>query len=277
MGERLDNSELNPEFWDFVNANCGSAYGSCLRDFVTALLRENAGNIGSVVLSGGLVRDGKAIPGWSDIDLLVVFKNILDRDAERLAHLVDRFEVRYGIRVDLTQVDMRMLSDPMLLANCYNSELLNCLAMRTNVSAVLYGALPVLTLLPGQERLAARFYIDQTVTAFRRYLIEHVYRGGGQEHYGRCLARVTRWVFSIIRASLRLFDVYVHPYDPSLRQVEVLFPNMNLSVPNALLAMRKEPATIRMDYALFASIEGFLQNYVTCVLRKAARNQQPET
>jgi hypothetical protein len=148
--------------------------------------------------------------------------------------------------------------------------------MRTNVSAVLYGALPVLAVSPEQEKLAARFYIDQTVAAFRRYLIEQVHRGEGQEHYGQSLARVTRWVFSIMRASLRLFDIYVHPYDPSLEQVAALFPDIDLSVPYELLTMRKHPDMLRVNYSLFDSIEGFLQKYITCVLRKAGENQHSQ-
>lgn len=273
MNERRDDNELRSEFWDFFNANRNSRYGPCLRDFLTGLLKENADNITSIVLFGGLVRDGMPIPGWSDIDLLVVFQKIVHRDAQSLARLVDRAQTQYGISIDLTQVDAEALSDPLLLANCYNSEILNALAMRANVSAVVYGMLPRVHVSPTQEKMAARFYIDHTMAAFRRYLIEHAYRGDGQEHYRRSVARVTRWLFSIIRASLRLFDIYVHPYDPSLEQVAVLFPDIDLSVPYGLLEMRTTPDAIRIDYALFGSMEEFLQKYVACVLRKATDGQ----
>jgi len=272
MDKRLDARELNSEFWDFFNANCDNDYGPCLRSFLTSLLKENATNITSIVLFGGLVRDGAPIPGWSDIDLLVIFRKILHRNAQRLAVLIDQTQAEYGVCIDLTQIDGEALLDPLLLANCYNSEILNALAMRTNVSTVIYGTLPRVYIPSDHEKMAARFYIDHTIALFRRYLIEHVYRVGSQEHYGRNVARVTRWLFSIIRASLRLFDIYVHPYEPSLEQVTVLFPEIDLSVPYALLVLRKNPETIRVDYALFHSIERFLQEYVTHVLREATKS-----
>ncbi len=276
MAERFSESDLNPAFWEFVNANGESKHTACLKEFLTELLRENSDNIISILLFGGLVRDGAAIPGWSDIDLLVLFRDITRRDARNLAGLVDRAEAKYGVYIDLTQIDAEMIMDPLLLSNCFNSEMLNALAMRANVSTIIYGTLPPVCVSPEQEKMAARFYIDHTMAAFRRYLIENVYRTMGLEHYRRNVPRVTRWLFSIIRASLRLFDIYVHPYDPSLEQVRVLFPGIDLSVPYALLAIRKEPCAIQVDYSLFASIENFLQEYVACVLREAAVSKTTE-
>ena len=273
MNRTLYSRDLKPAFWQFMQRNEGNEYAACLRDFLVGLLKENNNNVASVVLFGGLARDKKPISGWSDIDLLVVFRKILMRNSERLAKLVDCTEAEYGIRIDLTQIDEKMLSDPLWLANCYNSEILNVLAMRANVCEVFYGTLPRVCMCPEQEKMAARFYISHTIMSFREYLIEHAYRESNQEHYVRSLARVTRWVFSIIRASLRLFDIYVHPYNPSLEKVKLIFPEIDLSVPYSLLAMRREPTMISTDYGLFVLVEGFLQEYVTHVLREATENQ----
>jgi len=276
MNRRSYDRDLKPAFEEFISRNSRTEHAACLKNFLTELLRENADNIASVVLFGGLVRDGKPISGWSDIDMLVVFRRILDRDARSLAQLVDRMEAKYNVRIDLTQVDEETLSDPLLLGKCFNSELLNALAMRPNVSAVLYGALPQVSVSPEQEKMAAFFYVDQTLSSFRRYLTEQVYRHDGEEHFRRSVVRITRWLFSIIRASLRLFDIYVHPYEPSLAQVEGLFPQIDLTVPYALLAMRNEPTRISTDFALFSSVEHFLQEYVTFVLLQVAKNESSQ-
>jgi len=122
--------------------------------------------------------------------------------------------------------------------------------------------------------MAARFYISHTLGAFRRYMLEDVMYCCAQHDLEHSVARVTRWVFSIIRASLRLFNVYVHPYNPSLDQVKVLFPQLDLSIPYVLLDMRKKPATIRPDHTLFISVEAFLEKYVSFVLREASNYEQ---
>ena len=171
MNRTFDSRDLKPAFWQFMKRSEGNEYAACLRDFLVELLKENNNNVASVVLFGGLVRDKTPIPGWSDIDLLVVFRKILARNAEALAKLVDCIEAEYGIRIDLTQIDVEMLSDPLLLASCYNSEILNVLAMRANVCEVFYGTLPRVCICPEHEKMAARFYVSHTIMLFREYLI----------------------------------------------------------------------------------------------------------
>jgi hypothetical protein len=244
-------------------------YDACLGSFLTGFMAENPDNIRCVVLYGGLVRDSQPIPGWSDIDLIAVFEDIRERDPLKLALLLERTEAAFRIRIDLTQFDMRWLLDPSLLASSFSSEVLNCLAMRPNVSRLLCGALPHLAISPDQERLAARFYIDHTLGLFRRYLVEHVYRGSFEDDRIHSVARVTRWLFSIIRASLRLFDLFVHPYSPSLEELGILFPHLDLTVPYSLLQLRMKPAVIRADHALFISVETFLEGYVPFILKEA--------
>jgi predicted nucleotidyltransferase len=255
----------------FPNEN---EYEACLSVFLKGLLADNVDNVRCVLLYGGLVRDGGPIPGWSDIDLIIVFRNILKRDGTAFSSFLSDTQWRYGIRIDVTQVDEQWLVDSRLAANVYSSEVLNALAMRPDVSRILYGTLPPVSFSPEHEKMAARFYISHTLGTFRRYLLEDVICRCAQPDLERSAARVTRWVFSIIRASLRLFNIYVHPYGPSLEQVKLLFPQVDLSIPYLLLGIRKDQGGVRPDHTLFISVEAFLETYVPFVLREAAKYEQ---
>jgi hypothetical protein len=101
--------------------------------------------------------------------------------------------------------------------------------------------------------MAARFYISHTLGEVYRYLLKDVLRPSSDRDPTHSVPRVTRWLFSIIRASIRLFDICVHPYRPSLNQVARLFPEMDLSVPYDLLAMREHPFTVCADDSPFVS------------------------
>ncbi len=252
-------------------------YHACLNEFVQGVLAHRPDDIVCIVLYGGLVRDGNPIPGWSDIDIIVVFENITKRSGLTLSHLLELTEEKFGIRIDLTQLDQRWLTDQRLLSSFYNSEVINALSMRPGVSRIIYGTLPHVSFSKEQERAAAHFYISHTLVAVRRYLLENAMRRPAQQDIVISVARVTRWVFSIIRASLRLFDVYVHPYGPSLDQVKVLFPGIDLTVPYVLLRMREAPTTIWADHSLFISIETFLEEYVTVVLRGAPNHHHSQS
>ena len=118
------------------------------------------------------------------------------------------------------------------------------------------------------------FYIDHTLGVLRRYLVENVYSSRANDNLTPAVARITRWVFSIIRASLRLFDIYVHPYRPSLTQLETMFPELDMSVLYVLLEMRDAPKKICIDPSFFASVEAFTEKYSAFILREAGKQKQ---
>jgi hypothetical protein len=132
-------------------------------------------------LYGGIARDRTCIDGWSDIDAIVVFRDIQRRSVERLASLLDDLEKRYSIRIDLTQFSLIEVTDRRLCRFFYNSEVINALSMRENVSIVLFGHIPHVALSPQQEKQAAIFYLTNTLGLFRRYLVEDLYRRNGEE------------------------------------------------------------------------------------------------
>jgi hypothetical protein len=191
-------------------------YHDCANLFVNDLVRANGNNLRCVVLYGGLVRDPNPILGWSDIDLIAIFRDMSKRCVITLAQLINARQAAYGIRIDLTQIEDTWITKPHLRQHLYDSEVINALAMRSGVSKVLYGDLPAATFAGDHELLAARFYISNTLALFRRYLVENVFAGPQPCDRHAAVTRITRWTFSIIRASLRLFDIYVHPYGPSL-------------------------------------------------------------
>jgi predicted nucleotidyltransferase len=249
----------------FIRDNANTPYGNCLYILLNKVIEKFTNNIQCVILLGGLVREGRPILGWSDIDVIIIYRDILKRNPQDITKITKELEKQYDIRIDLTQIDLCEIRN---IHTCFNSGLLNALAMRPNVSELLYGTMPKLKINQKQELQAASYYIDNTVHLLREYLIEYVYNDDSAEHFDEYISRITRWVFSIIRASLRLFDIYVHPYKPSLNQLETLVPDMDLSVPYKLLAFRNDKKQLSPDFKIFIEIEKFTYNYVRTILNR---------
>jgi len=250
------------------NEQLDKKYRDCLEELVGSIIADNPENIETILLYGGLVRDSRAFSDWSDIDVIVIFKDITKRSATGLAKIIEQIESRYSIRIDLSQISLAELTDGALGQSCYNSEIINAISMRKGVSIVLFGYVPSVRFPVEQEKQAALFYIQNTLGLFRRYLIEVVYRDRPNVDIASVLARTIRWTFSIIRASLRLFDIYTHPYVPSLYYVEQLFPEIDLSLLNELIYIRENLDMADIDYSIFAEIELFIETYVTLTIRK---------
>lgn len=247
-------------------------YISCLDEFVRGVVTAHNDNIYSIILFGGLVRDPVPIPEWSDIDLIIIFFDMYRRDSISLARIQNDVSSRYSIRIDLTQVSLPDIEDKALLRSCMNSELINALSMRENVSVVLYGAKPTLVVPKGQEKLAAIFYMNNTLILYRRFLVETVFLSGFQNVSTSDLPRAIRWTFSVVRASLRLFDIYTHPYDYSLPYIRTLFPSIDLTLLCTLLKIRNSYPQVLATASVFQDIERFLEHYIVMVLRKYYSN-----
>ena len=233
-----------------------------------SLLKHDHGNIDGLLLFGGLVRDTKPIVGWSDIDLIVVFCDALRRNVGAIAEAISYAHNNYGIRVDMTQLGSCELSDPSEVRHCFNSEILNALSNRPIVSQVIYGTIPSFQVSAEQEKLAALYYVGDTIHKLRRFIAESVGTSHDDAHLRQCLARTTRWLFSVIRASLRLFGIYRHPYEPSLHEVAKLFPEIDLSLPWMLVAFRTSPQDFCVDESLFIRSESFVVGFRQTILSR---------
>ncbi len=250
------------------NEQLDKKYRDCLRELIDNIIACNSENIETILLYGGLVRDSKAFKNWSDIDIIIIFKDITRRNFIELAEIIEQLESRYSIRIDLSQISLIELIDEVLRQFCYHSEIINAISMRKNVSIVLFGHIPIVRFSAEQEKQAALFYINNTLGLFRRYLVEVAYKNTSNADAMSTLGRIIRWTFSIIRASLRLFDIYTHPYAPSLEHVKQLFPEVNLSLLNELIYIRENLATADINYSIVAEIELFVENYVRLAIRR---------
>lgn len=264
---------LTSDYFNMLkNDQVSLEYKSCLAEFVDGILTSNCENIETVLLYGGLVRDRKSFDEWSDIDIVVVFKDITKRNTVKLAELLRKLERKYFIRIDLTQISFSELTDPRLSKYCVNSELINAISMRENVTIVVFGQLPCSGVDMGQERQAAAFYITNTLGNFRRYIVEVLYRDDSEEHIRVGLRRITRWVFSIVRASLRLFDIFTHPYEHCLPYLRHLFPGQDFSLLKQLIEIREDinNTDITLMREIIPQIELFIEKYVELALRRYA-------
>jgi predicted nucleotidyltransferase len=264
---------VTPEYLGLLKSKqISQEYRCCLAKLVDGIIADNPRNIETILLYGGIVREGKSLDGWSDIDIVVVFKDITKRDTVKLAALLHKLEKQYCTRVDLTQVSLSELKDLTLLRYCANSELINALSMRKGVSILVFGQLPYFNVHTDQEKQAAIFYITNTVSIFRRYVVEVLYRGESDEHIKAGLIRITRWVFSIVRASLRLFDVYTHPYEYCLPYMNQLFPEEDFSLLERLIQIREniDSVNIAVMRDMIPQVESFVEKYTRLALRRYA-------
>lgn len=248
-------------------------YRYCLEELITNIIAHNPDNIEAILLYGGIVRDSRIFDEWSDIDIIVVFEDMITRDAIDLAEILEQLEAQYSIRIDLTQISLKELIDERLARCCFNSEIINALSLRENVSTLVFGRLPNINFTPRQEKEAAIFYIMNTLSLFRRYLVEVLYRGNVEDHIKTDLIRITRWTFSTIRASLRLFDIYTHPYEYSLSYLSRIFPELDTSILSRLIHLRKN--ITRVDdvpefIQLIQKAELFIEEYAALCLGRYA-------
>jgi len=243
-------------------------YEQCIIELATSLLDNNPGNIEAIVLYGGLVRDAMIYSSWSDIDILVVFRDISKRCLISLASLTYELQSRYHICIDLSQISLEEITDPRLLSRFYNSEIINALALRNNVSYVIYGEVPRVSIPPEQERQAAVFYIFNTLNLFRRYLIEVIYNPQSPIESALQFQRIVRWTFSIVRASLRLFGIFSHPYQDSIPHVKRMFPELDVTLLLDLLSHRANIGAADINDNIYLQVEDFLNNYVKLALRR---------
>jgi len=262
-------NSITSDYLQFLNnKQLSKKYRDCIRELTNNIIASNLKNIETILLFGGIVRDSKVFKEWSDIDIVVIFKDITKRSAADLAKILQQLESRYSIRIDLIQISLKELTDERLAGSFLNSGIINALSMRENVSILVFGHVPSVSFTTEQEKQAAILYIVNTLALFREYLIEVLYRNNLEEHIKTDFKRIIRWVFSIIRASLRLFDIYTHPYEYSLPFVRQIFPEVDTSLLLKLIRIRKNINIVDNASKLVQEIEIFIEEYVVLSLRR---------
>ncbi|MHA2245389.1 MAG: hypothetical protein ACXADY_10525 [Candidatus Hodarchaeales archaeon] len=251
------------------NPSISKRYKDCLVEFIETFISKNENNIQCIMLFGGIVREQRILDQWSDIDILIIFKDIRKRNSFELAKLVNSLSASYSIRLDINQMSLSELED-MQKPTISNSILLNILSIRKNVSMVLYGEVPKVEFSLDQEKRAAIYYINSTLYAFREYTINILYTKNSEFHLKRCLGRLIRWVFSIIRSSLRLYDVFCHPYEESVKYLKKILPELDIDYDllYTLIEIRNNYNTysIISHPKIFVDIEHFIEDYCQKIL-----------
>ena len=185
-----------------------------------------------------------------------------------LSKIQNKTSIHHSVRIDITQVSLQDIEEKELLDSCMNSEVINALSMRENVSIVLYGNHPNFSIPLEQEKQAAICYINNTIYQYRRFMIDIVFSDSENNLTKKYLPRAIRWTFSVVRSSLRLFDIYTHPYEYCLPYIKTLFPNIDITILHELLNIRNSYPQIVATASLYQDIEQFLEQYIRTVLRR---------
>ena len=106
------------------------------------------------------------------------------------------------------------------------------------------------------------------------FLISYSYEDNSIEKFKNALQRIIRWVFSIIRSSLRLFGIYTHPYESSNNALSKNFPDLDITLLKKLVSIRRKFNNIELDISLFSKIEFFIETYIKYIIGKYYENKK---
>jgi predicted nucleotidyltransferase len=257
-----NNFMYNAEFISFINT-LPENYKSCLYGYLEEMINNNDENINSIILFGGLVREKRVIQSWSDIDILIIYNDITSRNIWCNSCIKSKYESKFSIRIDLNEIDIEEILSINFISVKYNSELTNALSFRKDVSMIVFGECIPIQINKEHEKITSLYYINNTINQYRKFLVDNLNRGDSYLTID-VLPRIIRWVFSIIRASLRLFDIYVHPYSESVFHLQSIFPDINISILDKLLKIR-EGKLVKENKIILNEIDIFLSIYVNAV------------
>jgi predicted nucleotidyltransferase len=255
-----------------------SNYRSAITRLIEGLVLQFSGNLHSVYLFGGLVRDGHPIPGWSDIDLLVVFRSIRERSTSDLGGLVSAITRSANLRIDLVQAELRELVDSRYLCRYSNGSIINALLFPGVVSQLLWGSPIVINPEIARNDYIQFSYIHNTLGLFRDYICAF-YMSNGSTPLVVAVPRLARWAFSIVRSSLRLDGIWTHPYEDSLPDAKRIYGDLDFQILDALCAIRRDWCNRcgELNEAHIQRLEKFVEAYVPEVILRHAKHLQIST
>ncbi len=254
-------TEYSIEYMELLNG-LSEKYRQCLEGFIREFCAANGSNLKGVILYGGLVRDKSVLPGWSDIDIAVIYRKISERNILLNTSIKRYYELTFQIRIDLNEIDSCELSEG-LISIQYHGEYTNALAFRKQVSISVFREHPVYLPDVETERRTSIFYINDTLFRYRKYLNENDFTRPGS---AILLPRIVRWYFSIVRASLRLFGIYSDPYEASIEHLREIAPSLDISVLEELAVGRRNCTIDRIEDQrvpeLILRIDQSLNNFI---------------
>lgn len=248
-------------------------YESCIEEFVSKIQNTFDDNLHVIILHGGLVRDLTPINRWSDIDIIVVFKNYRSNITPPISELSEYLDTKYDLRMDINLNYESDFDSDNMKAKFYNSEIINALNQRG--TKILYGSFTDKNLALFNEREAVYVYLNTVQNLFRRYYIENIFRDKKRVKNTAYIQRIIRWVFSIIRSSLRLKGIYANPYQESINELTRL---KIVSTEDIKLLMRLMEIRNSFDtfdnmsednlIELYSSVECFVEKYIHEVIHE---------
>lgn len=238
-----------------------------LDSFLKKIIAFQPGNIQAIILLGGVFRNKRIINQWTDIDLIIIWKEILNVDLVEFSNIISEWEKLYNIRLDITQISNKELINPTLTPYLYNGIIINALK-RNNVRELLYGSIPEFTISDEQEKQSALFYINNMLFWQREYYIETLLRSTN-EQIKQLLPILIRRTFSIVRASLRLFDIFCHPYEDSISYIEKIFPDLSTEILWKMIHIKNHFDEYHFkDWEMLLQIRKFTETFVFIVIDK---------
>ncbi len=238
----------------------------CVNDFISGILENEIENVKAILLIGSINREKKIIQDWSDLDFIIIWKNLQKLNFERLASTIERIESKYSLRIDLNQISEAELSDITYSQCLYNGIIMNAIK-RPHQHQILFGSLPDFQITDQQEKQAALYYINQMLFWKREYFIETLFRTSNlKDNFPQLLRRT----FSIVRASLRLFDIFCNPYEDTIENAENVFPEFKFEVLQKLHLIKNNYSSIevcKLEETLI-EISNFIETFIPLVLRK---------
>lgn len=195
-------------------------------------------HLSGIVVFGGAARH-ELLPGWSDLDLLVITRSI-----------------DYSVRSGILQARRKLLSDFGLSSDfvlhteveiesrrsrhCLLGSLaLNALSGRPATGRVLFGEIELYPADVDTERKAAMDYITQMAYRLRKLFLDAGVSPVDEDAITR-LARAIRWTSSLVRCVLRVQGVHSLPYEALLEPLSCLFPGFPTRGLQDTFAMRRE-------------------------------------
>lgn len=252
---------LKNEYFELINIiGPDSTYANCLNKFVESAISIEGDNISSIILFGGLVRDKKFINGWSDIDILIIFNDLNKRNIFWLSSIISDTYVNYDLRLDITQIGLAEVSGRVNQSLILNGEILNCLAMRKDVSLLIYGDNVPIYFSEEVEREVAIHYISNTILQFRRYLIENIRIENGTIEKVH-VSRIIKWIFSILRSYLRIYGIYAHTYEYLLPHLNKYYPGIDFPFIKSLLLYRQDAAENYCSINILNQFDNFINDF----------------
>ena len=242
-------------------------YQECIDEFVCKFSKQFSYEIIAIILQGGTVRDNSPIKDWSDIDLIILYEKYNPLLSHFLGNITRELDMKYSLRMDINLVYKNDIKDKFRRTKYCSSEIMNVLNKRS--VKILYGSLDSIIPDGFNEREAVYTYLNVTLLIFRRYYVENIHYSFDNAKFKIYLQRILRMVFSIIRSSLRLLDIYADPYEESLSEIRKLniLSQKDCALLENLISIRSnfdklDIANNEYFLKLFDDIERFVEFYI---------------